>query len=196
MGLCKLGERLVCFRGLLLPGIFCVSVRTHVTHLSGLYFSGKFGYPTTTRPPGYDFAPRPLVHSRAAVRRLARGSFVGSQCEHHVTITEQIRANRRLAAAPLESKPTDSSNLSHRWITRRADNAVQPDHSKRIGVVLGTAGASHELASFLLHYSRMTGKPSIIQRASVGWQFSGRATLEEAPCRELLLQNDHFLKHQ
>jgi hypothetical protein len=31
---------------------------------------------------------------------------------------------------------------------------------------------------------------------SVGRQFSGRATLEEAPCRELLLQNDLFLEHQ
>jgi len=29
-----------------------------------------------------------------------------------------------------------------------------------------------------------------------GWQFSGHATLEEAPCRELLFQNDLFLKHQ
>jgi hypothetical protein len=42
----------------------------------------------------------------------------------------------------------------------------------------------------------LTGKPSIVQSASVGRQFSGRATLEEAPCRELLLQNDLFLKHQ
>jgi hypothetical protein len=30
----------------------------------------------------------------------------------------------------------------------------------------------------------------------VGRQFSGPATLEEAPCRELLLHNDLFLKHQ
>jgi len=47
-----------------------------------------------------------------------------------------------------------------------------------------------------LNLGRVTGKPSIIQRASVGRQFSGRATLEEAPCRELLFQNDLFLKHQ
>jgi hypothetical protein len=35
-----------------------------------------------------------------------------------------------------------------------------------------------------------------IQRASVGRQFSGRATLEEAPRRAVALQNDLFLKHQ
>jgi hypothetical protein len=31
---------------------------------------------------------------------------------------------------------------------------------------------------------------------SIGWQFPGQATLEEAACRELLLQNDLFLKYQ
>jgi hypothetical protein len=43
---------------------------------------------------------------------------------------------------------------------------------------------------------RVTGMPSIIQRASVGRKFSGRATLEETQCRELLLPNDFFRKHQ
>jgi len=33
------------------------------------------------------------------------------------------------------------------------------------------------------------------QRASVGRQFPGRATLEEAACGELLFQNDLFLKY-
>jgi hypothetical protein len=42
----------------------------------------------------------------------------------------------------------------------------------------------------------ITGKPSMIQRARGGRQFSGRATLEEARSCELLLQNDLFLKHQ
>jgi hypothetical protein len=31
---------------------------------------------------------------------------------------------------------------------------------------------------------------------AIGRQFSGRATLEEAAYRELLFQNDLFLKHQ
>src|ERR1700733_6143758 len=48
----------------------------------------------------------------------------------------------------------------------------------------------------LTHFCLITGKPSMIRRAGVGRQFSGRATLEEAPCRELLLRNDLFLKHQ
>jgi hypothetical protein len=45
-------------------------------------------------------------------------------------------------------------------------------------------------------YGRMTGKPSTIQSASIGRQLSGRATLEEAAGRELLLKNDLFFKHQ
>src|SRR3977135_3944141 len=45
-------------------------------------------------------------------------------------------------------------------------------------------------------YDRLTGKPSITQCASVGQQFSRPATLEEARCRELLFQNDLFLKRQ
>jgi hypothetical protein len=39
----------------------------------------------------------------------------------------------------------------------------------------------------------VTGKPSIIQRAIVGSQFLA-ATLEEVLRRELLVQNDLFLK--
>src|SRR6267142_1025583 len=35
-----------------------------------------------------------------------------------------------------------------------------------------------------------------LSNASAGRQFSGRATLEEAVCRELLLRNDLSLKHQ
>jgi hypothetical protein len=42
--------------------------------------------------------------------------------------------------------------------------------------------------------------PHVATFADEVCQYSGnfltRATLEEAPCRELLLQNDLFLKHQ
>ena len=73
------------------------------------------------------------------------------------------------------------------WIRQSRKRCTQFIHNHMVVDYLSMSSVNFAIPDFC---------SLIPQRASVGRQFSGRATLEEARCRELLLQNDLFLKHQ
>jgi hypothetical protein len=100
----------------------------------------------------------------------------------HIVHLREIFRHRGACRA----RSADARRCSWRTWSRPLGCLDNPGDSVRVGDVDRFAGL--DLLTFTL-------ERLYIQRASVGWQFSGRATLEEAACRELLLQNDLFLKH-
>ena len=71
---------------------------------------------------------------------------------------------------------------------------VQKIANRRIENVLDVASKATSIGWF--HAAGVCICHMVSSLVCVGRQFSGRAKLEEAACRELLLQNDLFLKHQ